>query len=116
MPEVEDAVQVRVIEALSIGSVEDAQAALQRLLQVTEASFERRAQLQQALESRIVIEQAKGVLMERFGLTIEDAFDVLRRGARRNRIKLHDLAREVVGSRITPQPIEDVLLEREGQR
>jgi hypothetical protein len=39
--------------------------AIERLLAVTEASYERRAQLQRALESRVVIVQAKGVIAER---------------------------------------------------
>lgn len=58
----------------------------------------RAEQLQHALETRIVIEQAKGVLAERFGCDAETAFEILRRAARTNRRKLHDLAREVVAS------------------
>ena len=45
-------------------------------------------QLQHALNSRIVIEQAKGVLAERLHLPIEDAFAVLRGYARDNNLKL----------------------------
>lgn len=40
------------------------------------------AQLEHALASRITIEQAKGILRERFGWSIEDAFAVLRLAAR----------------------------------
>ena len=39
-------------------------------------------QLQYALDSRVLIEQAKGVLMERHALTAQAAFDQLRRYAR----------------------------------
>ncbi len=52
-------------------------------------------QLQLALNSRVVIEQAKGVLAERLQISPDDAFEVLRGAARsRNRL-LSDLAREV---------------------
>lgn len=105
----ESAPDPKVVEAFSVGSVEDAQAALQRLLQVTEASLERRAQLQQALETRIVIEQAKGVLIERYALPPEEAFELLRRSARRSRTRIHELARDVVASRTSPPAIEESL-------
>jgi hypothetical protein len=56
------------------------------------------AQLQAALTSRIVIEQAKGVLAERLQMSTDDAFGVLRTAARsRNRL-LSEVAREVAGS------------------
>jgi GAF domain-containing protein len=54
------------------------------------------AQLQQALDQRSLIEQAKGVLMERRGLDQQAAFEVLRARARSTRRRLHDIAREVV--------------------
>jgi hypothetical protein len=66
---------------------------------------ERAEQLQLALTSRIVIEQAKGVLRERLGLSVETAFELMRLAARRSRQKLHDLAAEVVGSLSTPEAI-----------
>ena len=83
--------------------------ALERLLHVTESLYERSSQLRQALDSRIVIEQAKGVLAERYGLSIDTAFDVLRRASRSNRMKIHDLARRVVGSRETPPEVAEQL-------
>ncbi len=53
-------------------------------------------QLQRALDSRVVIEQAKGILAERLQVSTGDAFEVLRGAARsRNRL-LSDLAREFV--------------------
>jgi AmiR/NasT family two-component response regulator len=68
--------------------------------------------LQRALDSRVVIEQAKGVLAERFGIALPDAFELLRRSARSNRIKLRDLAARVVESRETPAEIA-ALVERQ---
>lgn len=53
-------------------------------------------QLQQALNSRIVIEQAKGILAERGSVPMSEAFDLLRAHARRTRRRLADLARAVV--------------------
>ncbi|MFL6205099.1 MAG: GAF and ANTAR domain-containing protein [Acidimicrobiales bacterium] len=54
------------------------------------------AQLNRALTSRIAIEQAKGVLAERAGITVEEAFDRLRRFARRRNVRLAEVARSVV--------------------
>ena len=56
-------------------------------------------QLQGALDSRIVIEQAKGVLMERDGLSDLEAFDRLRRQARSRSRTISEVAREVIASR-----------------
>jgi hypothetical protein len=49
--------------------------------------------LQQALLSRDVIGQAKGILMERLKITPEDAFDLLRRSSQQLNIKLREVAR-----------------------
>ncbi len=54
------------------------------------------AQLDHALRSRIVIEQAKGVLAERAGLDVEAAFALMREHARNHNLKLVDVARGVV--------------------
>ena len=53
-------------------------------------------QLNHALNSRIVIEQAKGVLAERQGLTMEQAFATLRNHARNHNARLADVARSVI--------------------
>lgn len=70
-----------------------------------EAWRQRAEQLQIALDSRVAIEQAKGMLRERIGLPIESAFHLLRTSARGNGLKLHALANEVVASFATPEPI-----------
>jgi AmiR/NasT family two-component response regulator len=82
--------------------------ALERLLQVTESLYERSSQLRQALDSRIVIEQAKGVLAERYGLSIDAAFDLLRNASRSNRMRIHDVAARVVASKETPPEFRKV--------
>ena len=79
------------------------------LLGMVESLREENEQLQGALTSRVVIEQAKGVLAERLGIDPEDAFVLLRRAARSSRMKLHPLAAEVVRCRETPPAIRDVL-------
>jgi AmiR/NasT family two-component response regulator len=52
--------------------------------------------LQAALESRAVIDQAKGILMERHKLTADQAFQVLARVSMQNNIKLRSVAEELV--------------------
>ena len=63
------------------------------------AAFDARVlneQLNQALESRVVIEQAKGVLAERENLTMEKSFSTLRTHARNHNLRLVEVARDVV--------------------
>lgn len=64
----------------------------------TDFLLERTIQLQTALDSRIVIEQAKGILAERNSVSPNDAFDGMRREARSKRMKIHDLAAMIVAS------------------
>jgi GAF domain-containing protein len=53
-------------------------------------------QLQRALDARVVIEQAKGMLMQREGLQERQAFEQLRRRAREQRRRVADVAAEIV--------------------
>lgn len=53
------------------------------------------SRLYEALTTRDVIGQAKGILMERHGITQEQAFNVLRRASNDLNIKLRDVAAEI---------------------
>ena len=79
--------------------------AIGRLLAVAGLAHERQAQLQEALESRVVIEQAKGMLAERHAISVEEAFQALRRGARSSQTAIRELALEVTATRETPAAI-----------
>jgi GAF domain-containing protein len=54
------------------------------------------SQLTNALTSRAILEQAKGVLVGRRGLKIEEAFTWMRHHARNNNVKLAVVAQEIV--------------------
>jgi transcriptional regulator with GAF, ATPase, and Fis domain len=66
--------------------------------------------LQRALNTRIVVEQAKGVLSERGGIPMEQTFDLLRGYARSHQMKLSDLAEAVV---YPPHLGDDILAGRD---
>jgi GAF domain-containing protein len=53
-------------------------------------------QLQEALQSRDVIGQAKGVLRARTGCSADEAFETLREMSQRRNVKLRDVAEEVI--------------------
>jgi ANTAR domain len=89
--------------SLPKGTPLEAEVAVRRLVELCATLAHRAAQLQEALDSRIAIEQAKGVLAERHGISTDEAFALLRGTARFNRMKLHTLAEEVVASRTTPE-------------
>jgi GAF domain-containing protein len=57
-------------------------------------------QLQAALISRVIIEQAKGMLAEYLRTTVDDAFQLLRNYARDRNLKLSDVAGDVVNRKI----------------
>ena len=61
-------------------------------------------QLQEALSSRIVIEQAKGRLAERLNLDMDQAFALMRDYARSSNQRLTDVARDFIDSPIGDFP------------
>jgi GAF domain-containing protein len=63
-------------------------------------------QLSHALSSRVVIEQAKGVLAERAGLTMEMAFESMRHFARTNNRRLVEVAQGVIDKSLAPEAIK----------
>jgi hypothetical protein len=74
-------------------------------------------QLQQALTSRIIIEQAKGVLAERLQISTDDAFAMLRAAARSHNRLLSDLAHDVAsGSADATQLLRQALMKRSEPR
>jgi AmiR/NasT family two-component response regulator len=64
------------------------------------------AQLRTALDNRVVLEQAKGILSQLGDLSMDDAFAALRRYARNRNERLSDVARAVVHRRL---PAREVL-------
>jgi GAF domain-containing protein len=52
--------------------------------------------MRRAMASRGVIEQAKGILMERYKITAEQAFTLLTHASQRHNVKLRDVAEELV--------------------
>ncbi|HWH33167.1 MAG TPA: GAF and ANTAR domain-containing protein [Egibacteraceae bacterium] len=61
------------------------------------------AQLQNALHSRVVIEQAKGMLAATLDLDVDQAFELLRTRARSTNVTLRSVAQRVVEGRGAPQ-------------
>jgi AmiR/NasT family two-component response regulator len=82
---------------------------MDRLVVYADAQERKVSQLQSALDSRVVIEQAIGILAERFDLPFADAFEVLRASARNSRREVRAIAEELRASRQTPPEIADVL-------
>lgn len=65
-------------------------------VRMNEESSKLASQLQRALDTRVVIEQAKGMLAERHGEALTQAFERLRRHARSNNVTVRDVAAAVV--------------------
>jgi len=89
----------QVLVALSLADAAAAGLAVASVLRQQQTAI---IQLQSALRSRIMIEQAKGVLAERWQMLPDDAFEALRRHARATQSALADVAAAVVTG--TAQP------------
>ena len=60
-------------------------------------------QLSSALTSRVVIEQAKGVIAERAGIDLAEAFSRLRRYARNHNLRLTEVAEAAIVGTVDPR-------------
>jgi len=65
-----------------------------------EQATELAQQLQTALNSRVVIEQAKGIVAEKLHVSIPEAFEILRSHARNASRRLSDVAQDVIAGRL----------------
>lgn len=83
--------EARIVQALAdVATISMLQQrAIQRGDELTE-------QLQGALNTRIVIEQAKGMIAQTHGITPDDAFNKLRAHCRKNNLRLSDVADRVI--------------------
>lgn len=63
-------------------------------------------QLQSALNSRIVIEQAKGMVGERLDLDMAQAFTTLRGHARNHNVRLADLANDIIAGSVNASTLD----------
>ena len=79
---------------------------------ITSRSNEVADQLQRALDSRVLIEQAKGALSQSRGLTTDEAFNALRWYARNNRMTLHAVAEGVTSRSIDIHSVVDAAGDR----
>jgi GAF domain-containing protein len=64
-------------------------------------------ELHHALNSRVLIEQAKGVLAERAGTDVENAFGLMRRYARNNNLLLINVAQGVIDGSVDTNSFKD---------
>jgi GAF domain-containing protein len=67
------------------------------------ASAKQEESLRQAIDARTLIGRAQGILMERFALDDQGAFEVLRRYSQNTNTKLNEVARILVRSRTLPK-------------
>ncbi len=58
-------------------------------------------QIQHALQSRIIIEQAKGIVAQQADVSVDEAFERLRAHARNHNQRVHDLALSIIDGTVT---------------
>lgn len=92
LPETDVALAQALADVASIAIVQD-QAAREAAI--------REGRLQHALTSRILIEQAKGILAEHGDVDMDQAFNQLRDHARNNNLRLTDVAEALVDGRLS---------------
>ncbi len=69
-------------------------------------------QLNEALQSRIAIEQAKGMVSQATGVDMDTAFRRLRMHSRNHNHRLSDVARQVAGGQIRPTALDTLTKRR----
>jgi phosphoserine phosphatase RsbU/P len=97
---VADELELRLSAARTVEAERELRARLQRektlLEQIAALEAERTSQLEHALAHRVVVEQAKGVLMGREGITADVAYQRMRAAARSSRRPVAEVAQIVV--------------------
>jgi GAF domain-containing protein len=90
-------------DALALGqSMADFTAVVLERAREADRSRTLATQLESALNSRVVIEQAKGIVATCRAVTLDEAFDLLRKHARAHQRPVRDVAREVVDDHEDP--------------
>jgi hypothetical protein len=91
------------LHAVDVGqALADAAAAIVATQHALTRSVRTASQLQSALSSRVVIEQAKGIIAEHRGVPVDEAFKLLRSHSRDQRRSIHEVAAEVIEGRAVP--------------
>lgn len=110
----DDALRRAADQTLEVLHVPGSPETVDRVIRVAaERHAERRAlerkigEMDGILERRVMIEQAKGILMERHGIDAVAAFEMLREHARANQLRVVDLSASIVTARdLLPTPDE----------
>jgi response regulator NasT len=66
------------------------------------ALFDQTQTLEEQLETRKVVDRAKGMLMDKHGLSESDAFGFIQKRAMQDRVTMRSVAEQVISGDITP--------------